>query len=94
MSATGSAAAPAQLIGGPNDEEHVVRCSTGMEVFIYRGADGAWVIDVDTSGVAEGVDHNEDLQPYMRVCINEDYVEENSPPEPLSGSRRALGLEE
>jgi hypothetical protein len=65
-----------------------------MEVHIYRGVDGAWVIDVDTSGVADGVDHNEDLQPYMRVCINDTYVARCSPPEPLSGSRRALGLEE
>jgi hypothetical protein len=94
MSAAASTAAAAASIGGPNDEQHIVPCSTGMEVHIYRGADGAWVIDVDTSGVADGVDHNEDLQPYMRVCINDTYVKENSPPEPLSGSRRALGLEQ
>ncbi|HMJ35181.1 MAG TPA: hypothetical protein VK501_14820 [Baekduia sp.] len=93
MSAIDSAAAPAPLIGGPNDEQYVVRCSTGMEVHVYRGADGAWVLDVDTNGVAEGVDHNDDLEPYVRVCVNEGYVHRHSPPEPLSGSRRALGLD-
>jgi hypothetical protein len=94
MSAAASTATAAASIGGPHDEQHVVRCSTGMEVHIYRGADAAWVIDVDTSAVAAGVDHNDDLQPYMRVCINDTYVARCSPPEPLSGSRRALGLEE
>jgi hypothetical protein len=94
MSTTASTATAAASIGGPHDEQHVVRCSTGMEIHIYRGADGAWVIDVDTSGVADGVDHNEDLRPYMRVCINDSYVDRCSPSQPLSGSRRALGLEQ
>jgi hypothetical protein len=52
MSTIASTAAAAAAIGGPYDEQHVVRCSTGMEVHIYRGADGAWVIDVEPQSLA------------------------------------------
>ncbi len=61
-------------------------------VDVYHGADGVPVVDIDTA--ASGPDgHGAADVPYLRVAINDDYVHEHNPAEPLRGSRDALDLD-
>lgn len=91
----GPADAPVFIDGRFNPQEsRTLQMSDGLEVIVYRGTDGAWVIDVDSSGLDEDSPTcDDDVVPYVRVAVNDGTVYDNSPDEPLPGSDDAEGRE-
>ena len=67
---------------------------TGPQVSMYRGRDGAWVVEIDTTGLEEpDPSVAEGGVPYLRVWVNEAKVSDETPPAPLPRSRSAHGID-
>lgn len=70
-----------------------IRLPALPRVDVYHGSDGCPVVDIDTSDSGPGA-HDARTVPFVRVAVNDDYVHDHGPAQPLSGSREALGIDD